>query len=76
MCLFFVAYSINVDLRVDLLLFSSVWQKFNDFVEAAKETIIGAHTKQVNGETVPAWDKDEVDEIVIARVNKTDTKLR
>ncbi|XP_057379555.1 cytochrome P450 3A11-like [Daphnia carinata] len=41
-------------------------QKFYDFVETAKEAI-SQYTKQVNGETVPAWNKDGVDEIVIAQ---------
>nr|CAH0107693.1 unnamed protein product [Daphnia galeata] len=41
-------------------------QKYNDFVEAATETISG-YTKQVNGKTMPMWDKEEVDETVIAQ---------
>ncbi len=42
-------------------------QKYHDFVEAATETIM-EYKKEVNGEMVPIWTREEVDEIVIAQV--------
>ena len=43
-------------------------QKYHDFVEASTESI-GDYTKEINGKTVPMWNKEEVDEIVIAQVS-------
>ena len=43
-------------------------QKYHDFVEVATETIL-EHTKVVDGKVVPMWDREEVDEIVIAQVS-------
>lgn len=42
-------------------------KKYNDFVEAATESI-SEYTKVVDGKSVPVWNKEEVDEIVIAQV--------
>ena len=44
----------------------SIIQKFHDFVEIASETI-NEYKKEVDGKEVPMWDKEEVDEIVIAQ---------
>lgn len=45
----------------------SYLKQYNDFVEAATESI-SAYTKEVNGKTVPMWEKEEVDEIIAAEV--------
>lgn len=42
-------------------------QKYHDFIEMATEAI-GEFSKDVNGEAKPMWEKDEVNEIVIAQV--------
>ena len=42
-------------------------QKYNDFVEIAKNAIAG-YTKIENGNEVPVWNKEEVDEIVTSQV--------
>ena len=43
-----------------------VIQKYHDFVEIAAEAI-NEYKKEVDGKEVPMWDKEEVDEIVIAQ---------
>jgi hypothetical protein len=42
-------------------------QKYHDFVEIAKNAIAG-YTKIENGNEVPVWNKEEVDEIVTSQV--------
>ena len=42
-------------------------QKFHDFIEVATESVMN-HTKEVDGKTVAMFDKEEVDEIIIAQV--------
>jgi len=41
-------------------------QKYHDFPEMSRE-LITAYTKEVNGEKVPMWDGEEIDEIVTAQ---------
>lgn len=43
-------------------------QKYHDFVEIATEAIM-EYTKKVDGKEVPMWNREEVDEIVIAQVD-------
>ena len=42
-------------------------QKYQDFVEVAQETITD-YTKEVDGQSVPKWNSEEINEIVIAQV--------
>lgn len=42
---------------------------YHDFVEVTTESIL-EFTKQVGGNRAPVWDKNEVNEIVIAQVIK------
>lgn len=42
-------------------------QKYHDFIEVATEAI-GEFTKDVDGVKKAMWEKEEVDEIVIAQV--------
>nr|CAH0104368.1 unnamed protein product [Daphnia galeata] len=41
-------------------------QKYQDFVEVAQETITD-YTKEVDGQSVPKWNSEEINEIVIAQ---------
>jgi cytochrome P450 family 3 subfamily A len=42
-------------------------KKFHDFIELADEAI-SDFTKEVDGETVPMWSREEIDEIIMAQV--------
>ena len=42
-------------------------KKFHDFIELADEAI-SDFIKEVDGETVPMWSREEIDEIIMAQV--------
>lgn len=48
-----------------------IWKqkKYHDFIEVATETI-SDYSKEVDGKKVPMWNREEVNEIVIAQVIK------
>lgn len=45
-------------------------KKYHDFIEVATEAIMES-TRTVGGESVPMWQQEEVDEIVIAQVKSS-----